>query len=92
MAGKTVAQLYVSDQSSEIERPAKELKGFQKIYLVPSEMKTIQFHLNQRSFAFWDIQLHDWHVTSGFYSIFVGQNSRDYKGVLLNIRIKSSNC
>lgn len=55
-------------------------------------MKTIEFHLNQRSFAFLDIELHDWHVTSGYYTIFVGQYSRDYKGILLNIRIKSSNC
>ncbi|OPG91282.1 hypothetical protein B2I21_35265, partial [Chryseobacterium mucoviscidosis] len=34
-AGAEVAQLYISDLKSSVERPAKELKGFEKVYLNP---------------------------------------------------------
>lgn len=90
MAGKTVAQLYVSDQTNAVVRPVKELKGFKKVHLEPGETKTIEFHLNQRSFAFWNTDIHDWSVASGNYYILISQYSRDYNSQLLDIKIKSS--
>ena len=41
MDGAEVAQLYVSKLSSEIFRPAKELKGFRKVFLKVGESKTV---------------------------------------------------
>lgn len=69
--GKTVAQLYVSDLNGEIERPIKELKGFEKVELAPGESKSVTFILNKRSFAWWKIEIHDWFVSKGKYQIIV---------------------
>ena len=38
-AGAEVAQLYISDLKSSVQRPAKELKGFEKVFLNPGEEK-----------------------------------------------------
>ena len=42
-AGKEVVQLYISDKKSSLPRPAKELKGFQKVDLQPGEEKEVTF-------------------------------------------------
>lgn len=43
MDGAEVAQLYVSALSSEVFHPAKELKGFQKVFLKAGESKAANF-------------------------------------------------
>lgn len=42
-AGKEVVQLYVNDPVAAVIRPAKELKGFQKVELAAGASKTVQF-------------------------------------------------
>jgi beta-glucosidase len=76
-AGKTVVQLYVGDCESSVFRPVRELKGFEKIYLEPGEAKDVSFTLDKRSFAYWNTQIHDWHVESGEFRIEIGRSSRD---------------
>lgn len=77
MAGKEVVQLYVSDVESTVIRPVKELKGFDKVELQPGETRTVTFTLGKRAFAYWNTQIHDWHVESGEFRILVGKSSRD---------------
>lgn len=77
MAGKEVVQLYVSDVESTVIRPAKELKGFEKVELAPGKTKTVTFTLDKRAFAYWNTQLHDWHVETGEFRILIGKSSRD---------------
>jgi len=76
-AGKAVAQLYVGDVKSDKIRPVRELKGFRKVALEPGESKTVSFVLDKRSFAYWNEEIHDWHVESGEFTIEVGGSSRD---------------
>lgn len=76
--GKTVAQLYIGfDQEGEVIRPVRELKGFEKVELEPGESKDVTFILDKRSFAYWNTQLHDWHVETGYYVVEVGHSSRN---------------
>ena len=77
VAGKEVVQLYVADRESSVFRPLRELKGFEKIELVPGETKTVAFKLDKRSFAYWNVRFHDWHVESGLFDIEIGRSSRD---------------
>jgi beta-glucosidase len=42
-AGQEVVQLYISDPVATVTRPAKELKGFQKIALQPGESRSVSF-------------------------------------------------
>lgn len=77
VAGKEVIQLYVAPVDSSVIRPVKELKGFEKIYLEPGETKTVTFTLNKRSFAYYNIEIHDWYAETGSYKIQIGKSSRD---------------
>ena len=76
-AGKAVVQLYVGDKESTVLRPARELKGFEKVELQSGESRDVTFTLDKRSFAYWNTQIHDWHVESGEFTIEIGQSSRD---------------
>ncbi|MFP7298950.1 glycoside hydrolase family 3 C-terminal domain-containing protein [Neobacillus niacini] len=77
VAGKETVQLYVQDAASSMIRPDKELKGFEKVELQPGEEKTVTFTLDKRSFAYYNVELKDWHVESGDFAILVGKSSRD---------------
>ena len=76
-AGKTVVQLYVGDVESTPLRPVRELKGFVKVALQPGESREVTFALDKRSFAYWNKQIHDWHVETGTFTIEAGASSRD---------------
>lgn len=79
VAGAEVVQLYVSAQQSRIFRPAKELKGFQKIFLQPGEEKNVTFTLDARAFSFYNVAVQDWYVESGAYTVALGASSRDVR-------------
>ena len=79
VAGAEVAQVYVADKESTIFRPAKELKGFTKVYLEPGEEKTVSVELSKRAFAYYNVNISDWHVESGEFDILVGASSRDIR-------------
>lgn len=75
--GKEVVQLYVAAGEGHVIRPVRELKGFEKVELQPGETKTVSFELDQRSFAYWNTAIHDWHVESGEYEIQIGKNCEE---------------
>lgn len=75
--GKEVVQLYVAPQTEGVIRPEKELKGFTKVALKAGEKQTVTFELDDRAFAYWNTQIHDWYVQTGDYKILVGKSSRD---------------
>ena len=76
-AGKAVVQLYVGDEESTPIRPVRELKGFSKVALQPGESREVSFVLDKRSFAYWNKQIHDWHVETGTFTVEAGSSSRD---------------
>ena len=75
--GKEIVQLYVRDVESKVNRPEKELKGFEKIELEPGEEKTVTFKLDKRSFAYYNTEIRDWYVESGEFEILVGKSSKE---------------
>ncbi|RJS62970.1 beta-glucosidase [Priestia filamentosa] len=77
VAGKEVVQLYVRDVETSVIRPVRELKGFEKVALEPGEETIVTFTLDKRAFAYYNIQLKDWHVETGEYEILVGKSSTD---------------
>ncbi len=77
--GAEVAQLYVNDVESTIYRPVKELRGFKKVFLKAGEETEISIDLDKRAFAYYNVNLGDWHVESGDFKILVGASSRDIK-------------
>ncbi|MCR4925955.1 MAG: glycoside hydrolase family 3 C-terminal domain-containing protein, partial [Clostridiales bacterium] len=79
VAGSEIAQLYIKDIESTIFRPEKELKEFAKVYLEPNEEKEITFELGKRAFAYFNVNINDWHIESGDFEVMVGSSSRDIK-------------
>lgn len=79
MIGKEVVQLYVSDETSYLLRPMKELKGFKKIVLLPGERKQVDFTLTTKDLAFFDDTKHEWVVEPGKFKILVGASSADIR-------------
>lgn len=77
MAGKEVVQLYVADEESTVIRPVKELRGFEKVELAPGETKTVSMKLDARAFAYYNVQIGEFHVESGSFKIMIGRSSAD---------------
>ncbi|MBY3622050.1 beta-glucosidase [Acinetobacter sp. CUI P1] len=73
VAGQEVVQLYIKDCTSTITRPERELKGFQKIYIEPGEMRIVQFHITPRELQFVSSDL-QWIVEPGKFEIMIGSN------------------
>lgn len=89
-AGDEIIQLYVKDTESTIFRPEKELKGFKKIHLEINEEKEVSFELNDRAFAFYNVNVSDWQIESGDFEILVGASSRDIR-LATKVYVKSEN-
>lgn len=77
--GKEVVQLYIHQLNPKIDRPYKELKGFNKIELQPNETKITTFHLDSRAFAFYSVSHKSWIWDQGEYEILIGASSRDIR-------------
>jgi beta-glucosidase len=76
-AGADVAQLYVGDPSARIERPVKELKGYQKVRLEPGKSEHVTLPLNRRSLAYWSVAANNWRVDPGKFVVYVGDSSEN---------------
>jgi beta-glucosidase len=77
VAGDEVVQLYVHQVKSSVKRPAKELRGFERISLKPGEKKAVTFELAAEKLARWNEEKHAFAVEPGAYEIFVGASSAD---------------
>ena len=79
MDGAEVAQLYVSKLSSEVFRPAKELKGFTKVFLKAGESKTVTIPLDDKAFRYFNVKTNQFEVEGGEYQVLIGASVADIK-------------
>ena len=79
VAGAEVVQLYISDPECSVERPAKELKGFRKVFLQPGESKTVTFEIPDEALSFFDADAHKWVAEPGEFIAHVGSGSDDIR-------------
>ncbi|MHA2253924.1 MAG: beta-glucosidase [Candidatus Kariarchaeaceae archaeon] len=73
--GAEVLQVYFQDVECSVERPMKELIGFEKVYLDPNETKTVKIAIKAKDLAFYDVDNHNWKLELGKFKIFVGNSS-----------------
>jgi beta-glucosidase len=73
--GAEIAQVYVGNPFATIDRPLKELKGFERVVLNPGETRRITIGLDRRALAYWDSGTRAWKVDPGCYTVFVGNSS-----------------
>ena len=79
VAGAEVAQVYVGDDVCSLVRPAKELKGFDKVYLKAGETKRVSVRLGEEAFRFYEPIERKFKVEAGEFSIYVGASSADIR-------------
>ena len=77
--GKEVAQIYISDIVSTLERPNKELKAFKKVKLRVGEKKEIELELDKTALAFYSDLDNSWIYEAGIFEVLVGSSSRDLR-------------
>lgn len=77
--GAETAQIYVSEKNPLIDRPAKELKAFKKVFLKKGETQKVNLNIEKKSLSYFDAKTHDWKLDNGEYEILVGASSRDIK-------------
>jgi beta-glucosidase len=78
-AGAEVVQLYVHDVKSSVDRPLKELKGFQRVMLNPGEARNLSFTLDKSAMSFFSTAKDDWVAEPGAFEVWIGASSRDIR-------------
>ena len=70
-----VAQVYVSRPNSAIERPAKELKAFQRVALKAHKRQKVSIALRNADLCHWDEAHQRWMLEAGELTVLVGGSS-----------------
>jgi beta-glucosidase len=78
-AGDDVVQLYVKHVNSAVQRPVKELRGFQRITLQPNETRAVRLTVKGADLRYWDAGQHSFVVEPGNVSIMLGASSADVR-------------
>ena len=77
--GAEVAQLYVSAKNPKVYRPAKELKGFTKVFLKAGESKTVTIPLDDKAFRYFNEVTNKFEIDGGEYDILIGASVADIR-------------
>ena len=80
--GKEVVQLYVNERNSAVERPVRELKSFQKVFIKSGEKKEISFELTDEAFSYYSEEQNGWIRGNGDFYIEIGKNAHEIVQVL----------
>lgn len=86
LTGKEVVQIYVSAPGKDMDKPARELKGFAKTKeLAPGEDETMTLTIPYNSLASFNEIGNCWQVESGTYKILIAKNAADIKPLTANV-------
>lgn len=72
--GTEVVQLYTHQQVADVSLPVKQLRAFQRVRLVPGEVKEITFRLTRKDLAILDKDM-KWKAEPGAFDVMVGSSS-----------------
>jgi len=77
--GAEVVQMYIGLPNAIVFRPAKELKGFSKVFLKSGESKDVHIPFDDKTFRYWNVKTDKWEVEKGTYQIMVGASVSDIR-------------
>lgn len=88
--GAEIVQLYIAPKDPQVDRPIKELKGFEKVSLKAGEKASVEFELSLKdSTSFFDEYHDQWSVEKGLYEVQVGKSSDDIE-LIQEFKIENS--
>ncbi len=73
----SVAQLYVGKSDGKVSRPAKELKGFTKVFLKAGESRTVTIPLDDKAFRYFNVKTNRFEVEGGEYQVMIGASAAE---------------
>ncbi len=76
LTGTEIAELYLHDRVASVTRPVKELKGFQRVTLKPSEEKVLHFIITPDDLSFYNISMNKV-IEPGIFDVMIGGSSDD---------------
>ena len=79
-AGAETVQLYIRDVKSSVERPFKELKAFQKVFLQPGETRQVSLTIDKSALSFYDDKIAAWTAEPGDFEGIIGPSSGQIAG------------
>ena len=79
VAGAEIVQLYVGKSDSKIFRPAKELKGFAKVYLESGESQEVVLSFDEQTFRYFNVETGRFEVEEGNYQLYIGASVSDLR-------------
>ena len=79
MDGAEIAQLYVSAKGGCVYHPAKELKGFAKVFLKAGESKEVTIELDDKAFRYFNEKTGQFEIDGGTYDILIGASCADIR-------------
>jgi beta-glucosidase len=77
--GAESVQVYTSQEKPSLERPAKELKAFKKVFLKAGETQNVELSIPVKDLAFFDDKAHEWKVESDKFTLHCAASSADVK-------------
>lgn len=89
-AGDEVVQLYLHQRWGSDSRPARELKGFQRVTLEPGEARTVTLPLGPDELRYWSTLHGDWVQEEAHFDVWVGGDSTTDLGTELAVGVKPS--
>ena len=92
VAGKEVVEVYVAAPAGGLEKPARELKAFDKTDLLePGASQTLSFTLTPYELASFNTDANEWQTAAGSYTLYFAKNANDTAtSAKVNVR-KASN-
>ena len=75
VGGDEVVQLYIHQKAGSDSRPLRELKGFERLTLIPGETKTVTFQLGPAELGYWSTNAGKWVQEAEAFDIWVGADS-----------------
>ena len=75
--GAEIVQLYIADPEASIDRPAKELKGFEKVFLKAGEKKTVTFEIDAEDHSWFNAEKHEWTAEPGEFKALFARSAGD---------------
>ena len=79
-AGAETVQLYIRDKKCSLERPYKELKGFQKVSVPSGATRQVSITIDKSALSFYDDRVGEWVAEPGDFEALVGTSSADIAG------------
>ena len=85
--GMETVQVYVRPVDPQVERPYKELKGFEKVSVAKGAAAEVRISLDASAFSYYKTDIHGFGYDPGKYEILVGSSSGDIRlGKMITVK------